>query len=268
MDITALHPVTPAQPAAPYIGGKRILSKQVIQRINQTPHEIYVEPFVGMGGVFLRRNPCPRMEVINDINGEVANLFRILQRHYPQFMDTLRFQVTSRREFERLSRTDPSTLTDLERAARFLYLQRLAFGGKVAGQTYGVSMSGARFNLLKLAPQLEDIHERMAGVVIENLPWQKLIERYDRPDALFYLDPPYWGNEEDYGKQVFGRENFIEMAAILGKLKGRFILSLNAVPGVFETFSEFKIDEVDCTYSIGGGSKGKAVKEVIVTSDI
>ena len=254
----------PIEPAAPYIGGKRILSKKVIHKINQTPHEAYAEPFVGMGGVFLRRDQAPKMEVINDINGDVANLFRILQRHYPQFMETLRFQITSRREFERLSRTDPSTLTDLERAARFLYLQRLAFGGKVRGQNFGVSMQGGRFNLLKLAPQLEEIHERMAGVVIENLPWQAFIERYDRPAMLFYLDPPYWGSEDDYGKEIFSRDEFAEMADVLGKIKGRFILSLNAAQGVFETFSKFQFEEVYCTYSIAGGGHSQKVKEVII----
>lgn len=266
MDNPQFLPVTPVNPAAPYIGGKRLLSKLIIRRINQNPHNAYVEPFVGMGGVFLRRNQQPRLEVINDINGEVANLFRILQRHYPQFMETLRFQISSRREFERLSRTDPSTLTDLERAARFLYLQRLAFGGKVSGQNFGVTMLGGRFNLTKLAPQLEDIHERMAGVVIENLPWQKVIERYDRPGTLFYLDPPYWGNEDDYGKAVFSRSNFEEMASVLGSIQGRFILSLNAVQGVFETFSKFRIDEVDCVYSVSGNGHSKQVKEVIISA--
>ncbi|SEH22517.1 DNA adenine methylase [Rhizobium sp. NFR12] len=265
MDNEGLKPVEPVNPAAPYIGGKRLLSKQIIQRINQIPHSAYVEPFVGMGGVFLRRNQQPRLEVINDINGEVANLFRILQRHYPQFMETLRFQISSRREFERLSRTDPSTLTDLERAARFLYLQRLAFGGKVSGQNFGVTMLGGRFNLTKLAPQLEDIHERMAGVVIENLPWQKIVERYDRPGTLFYLDPPYWGNEDDYGRAVFTRADFEEMAEVLGSIRGRFILSLNAVRGVFETFSKFQIEEVDCSYSVAGRGHSKAVKEVIIS---
>ena len=260
-----LMPVAPATPAAPYIGGKRVLAKAIIARINETPHESYAEAFVGMGGVFLRRNLQPRMEVINDISGDVANLFRILQRHYPQFMETLRYQVTSRREFERLSRVDPSTLTDLERAARFLYLQRTAFGGKVAGQNFGVTMQGARFNLLKLAPQLEAIHERMAGVVIEQLPWRRFIERYDRPGMLFYLDPPYFGNEADYGSGVFNREEFTEMADVLGQLKGRFILSLNAVQGVFETFKDFRIEEVDCTYSIQGAGNSKSVKEVIIS---
>ncbi len=263
--MTNLTPVTPAVPAAPYIGGKRVLSKTIIAKINATPHEGYAEGFVGMGGVFLRRDLQPRMEVINDISGDVANLFRILQRHYPQFMETLRFQITSRREFERLSKVDPSTLTDLERAARFLYLQRTAFGGKVAGQNFGVTMTGARFNLLKLAPQLEAIHERMAGVVIEQLPWRKFIERYDRPGMLFYLDPPYWGNEADYGANVFSREEFAEMAEVLSRIKGRFILSLNAAKEVYETFSALNIEEVDCTYSIGAGSR-KAVKEVIITN--
>ena len=260
-----LTEVQPVAPAAAYIGGKRILAKTIIGRINSTPHEAYCEPFVGMGGIFLRRSMAPKMEAINDINGEVANLFRILQRHYPQFMDTLRFQVTSRREFERLSKTDPTTLTDLERAARFLYLQRLAFGGKVRGQSFGVTMDGGRFNLLKLAPQLEEIHERMAGVVIENLSWRSFIERYDRPGSLFYLDPPYWGCEDDYGRAVFSRDDFAEIAAVLSHLKGRFILSLNAVPGVYGTFDRFTVEEVDCRYSLQGKGRVKDVKELIIS---
>jgi len=261
-----LKPVSPVSPAAPYIGGKRVLSKTIIQRINAIPHDGYAEPFVGMGGIFLRRTMQPRMEAINDISGDVANLFRILQRHYPQFMETLRFQITSRREYERLVRVDPTTLTDLERAARFLYLQRLAFGGKVSGRNFGVDKtSGARFNLLKLAPLLEDIHERLSGVIIECLPWRSFIERYDRPGMLFYLDPPYWGNETDYGAGAFSRDQFAEMADVLKTLRGTFIVSLNSVPGVFETFRDFSVEEVDCVYSIGGNGHSKKVREVLIS---
>ena len=136
--------VQPCQPVAGYIGGKRRLAAELCGTIATVPHRTYAEPFVGMGGVFFRRTKAPPAEVINDRNGEVANLFRILQRHYPQFMDTLRFQITSRREFERLKASDPATLTDLERAGRFLYLQRTAFGGKVAGQNFGVDPVGRR----------------------------------------------------------------------------------------------------------------------------
>lgn len=261
-ELTAVDPV---QPPAAYIGGKRQLARLIIERIDKTPHRSYCEAFVGMGGVFFRRTQAARNEVINDWSGDVANLFRILQRHYPQFIECLKFQITSRREFERLKACDPATLTDLERAARFLYLQRLSFGGKVAGRSFGVvTDGGARFNLTRLAPQLEDIHERLAGVVIENLPWAGFIDRYDRPETLFYLDPPYWASEGDYGKGMFGREEFATMADRLRRLKGRFILSINDVPEIREIFSAFEVEEVKLTYSVSGG-KGRPARELIIS---
>src|SRR3981189_668832 len=126
MNDQTFRPVTPIRPAAAYIGGKRRLGEQLARRIESVPHVTYAEPFVGMGGVFFRRAWIPKCEVINDVSRDVATLFRILQRTYPQFMETLKFQIASRREFERLAACKPDTLTDLERAARFLYLQRLA----------------------------------------------------------------------------------------------------------------------------------------------
>src|SRR5690349_21814608 len=124
---TSMRDVEPVRPLAKYIGGKRRLAQQVIAAIEKHPHQLYGEAFVGMGGVFLRRRQAPKVEVINDLNSDVATFFRILQRHYQAFMDMLKWQITSRSEFERLRLQDPGTLTDLERAARFLYLQRLAF---------------------------------------------------------------------------------------------------------------------------------------------
>ena len=233
--------------------------------IADTPHKLYAEPFVGMGGVFFRRRQAPRAEVINDRNGDIVNLFRILQRHYPQFMDTLKFQITSRREFERLKASDPATLTDLERAARFIYLQKLAFGGKVSGQNFGVDKTGgARFNLTRLAPLLEDVHERLSGVVIENLDWLAFIDRYDRQDTLFYLDPPYFGNENDYGKGMFDRDQFAAMAARLDRIKGRFILSINDVPEIRQLFGRCLIQPVELAYSVAGGV-GTLARELLIS---
>ena len=259
------RPIRPVHPPAGYIGGKRRLARQLVELIDGTPHTTYAEPFVGMGGVFLRRRQQPRAEVINDFSGDVANLFRILQRHYPQFMDTLRFQITGRREFERLKASDPATLTDIERAGRFLYLQRTAFGGKVAGRNFGVSPSeGGAFDLNKLGTLLADLHERLAGVVIENLPWQKLIDRYDRPGTLFYLDPPYWGSEDDYGAELFSRDQFAEMADRLSRLQGRFILSINDVPEIRALFGRFHVSPVGLRYSVSGGG-GTDARELIIT---
>lgn len=256
--------VKPVSPPAGYIGGKRQLAQRIASLIEQIPHDGYAEVFVGMGGIFFRRRLTPKMEVINDKSGDVATLFRILQRHYPQFMETLKFQVTSRREFERLEKCDPSTLTDLERAARFLYLQRLAFGSKVVGRSFGVDATGgARFNLNHLGAVLEDVHERLSGVVIENLDWAAFIDRYDRPGILFYLDPPYFGNEGDYGAGAFPRDDFTRIAERLKSIAGRFILSINDCSQVREIFSAFDLVEVPVKYTIAAGA-AKDVAELIV----
>lgn len=255
-----------ALPPAPYIGGKRLLAKRIIERIEATPHRCYAEPFIGMGGVFFRRRMRPGSEVINDLNGEVANLFRVLQRHYAFFIDFVRFGLTSRREFERLRQTAPATLTDLERAARFLYLQRTAFGGKVTGQTFGVSpYEAAPFNVLRLATYLEAVHERLSGVVIESLPYAEFIARYDRAETLFYLDPPYFGSEHYYGRGMFSREEFETMAALLAKLKGQFILSLNDVEEVRHVFAGFAIERVETSYTVHDKNSGKRSGEDIIS---
>lgn len=264
-----LATVTSTSPVAPWQGGKRNLAKRICAIIDATPCVTYAEPFVGMGGIFLRRSTRPKAEVINDRGRDIANLFRILQRHYPQFLDTLRFQLTTRAEFERLIAVDPDTLTDLERAARFLYLQRTAFGGKVSGRNFGVDRARpGRFNLSTLEPMLEDLHSRLSGVTIECLDWSAFIPRYDSADTLFYLDPPYWGCEDDYGKAMFARADFERVAQQHATIRGRFILSLNDLPEVRHTFAAFQLAEIRTTYTISGkrNDQGGSRAELLISN--
>lgn len=236
---------------APYLGGKFRLSKRIINKIEQIQHKIYAEPFVGMGGIFLRRTQIPKAEIINDINGELVNLYRIVRRYPNTLYKETEFMFASRQEFERLLKTQPETLTDIERAARFLYLQNQAFGGKVTGQSFGVSIDRpARFDFVKLNDRIRAVGERLASVTIERQDFETFIKRYDTKDTLFYLDPPYWGNETDYGKGVFTRADFERLRDCLTGIKGRFILSLNDTPQVKELFKNFTIEQTDVTYSI------------------
>lgn len=263
---TAHRPVRQARPVAGYVGGKRQLAGLLAERIAARPHGLYAEPFVGMGGVFFRRKQAPRVEAINDLSRDVATFFRVLQNHYQALMDMLKWQLASRAEFERLLSMEPDSLTDLQRSARFLYLQRSAFGGKVAGRTFGIDTNGpARFDVTKLGPILEAAHERLAGVWIDCLPWQGFIERWDRPGTLFFLDPPYWGSEHYYGRDLFDRSGFDQLAATLKGLRGGFIMTLNDVPAVRELFDWARIEPVSLTYTVGGG-KGRPAGEIIISS--
>jgi len=258
--------VRPVLPVAAYLGGKRNLAGRLVERIAKIEHGIYAEPFVGMGGVFFRRRQAPKVEVINDYARDVATLFRILQRHYVAFVEMIRFQLTTRAEFERLVATDPATLTDLERAARFLYLQRTAFGGKPSGRNFGVNVDrpGA-FDVTRLVPMLEELHSRLSAVTIENLPFGAFIDRYDRPETLFYIDPPYYGSEKTYGRGLFERADFARLAEQLAGLKGRFILSLNDHPEIRELFGRFRMSQVKTNYMVSASSNATAVRELIIS---
>lgn len=260
--------VEPVSPAAHWIGGKKQLSPRICALIEAAPHRVYAEPFVGMAGVFLRRSVAAQVEAINDRDRDVANFFRILQRHYQAFMDMLKWQLTARSEFERLSKQDPATLTDLERAARFLYLQRLSFGGKVSGRSFGIDTFGpARFDITKLGSMLESIHERLAGVTIDCLDWREFIARWDRDETLFYLDPPYYGTETYY-QASFPPGDHRALAAVLRGIKGQFILTMNDCDATRAIYGDpaFALVSVDLTYTAGSArGAGKDAAEIIVT---
>ncbi len=259
-------PIKPIAPPAPYQGGKRLLSKPLIEKIQKINHACYAEPFFGMGGVFFRRPFQADAEVINDVSKDVTTFLKVLQRHFIEFVNFMRWHVTTRSEFDRLKNTEPETLTDIERAARFFYLQKLSFGGKVSGRTYGYSpQEKGRFDITRIEANLEELHERLAAVQIENLDYADFIARYDRPTTLFYIDSPYYGNENDYGKGVFNRSDFEKLAQLLFSIKGKFILSLNDTPEVRKIFKSFTFESVSTTYSIGGGDKSQKVKELIIS---
>jgi hypothetical protein len=152
---------------------------------------------------------------------------------------------------------------------------RFAPGGVAPGLAYDMvvnaevlgSHARARFNLNTLGTRLEELHERLAGVVIECLDFEEFLRRYDKPTTLFYLDPPYHGTESYYGKDMFGREDYARLASALGRLKGRFLLSINDCPEIRETFRAFRFEQVDTTYTVRGQGAGLAAKELLVSNE-
>lgn len=260
---SSARPVRPISPVVAWIGGKRKLAPKILPWIEAVDHGCYVEPFIGMGGMFLSRRMAPQVEVMNDRNREVFNFFRMVQIHYQPFVEYMRYRITSRAEFERLAAEDPGTLTEIQRAARFLFLQACAYGGKPSGGAFGVSPKAFHgFDLARLGPALDALHSRLSAVIIECLDYADLIRRWDSPDTLFYLDPPYYGSESDYGRELFSRDEFARLAAQLSAIKGRFVLSINDHPAVRQIFSAYRVAEIEATYSIAQQAASK-VRELV-----
>ena len=139
-------------PFIPWIGGKRRLAKKILPIFPQ--HTCYVEPFCGAAALYFMKHQA-EVEVLNDINGELVNLYRVVKHHLDEFSRQFRWSLTSLEIYKWLQITPPETLTDIQRAARFYYLQKLAFGGKVSDQSFGTATTSApRFNLLRLEEDL------------------------------------------------------------------------------------------------------------------
>ena len=178
-----------ATPVIPWMGGKRRLADLLIPRF--PPHKCYVEVFAGGAALYFLRTPADS-EVINDINGDLVNLYRVIKHHLEEFVRQFKWALSSRELFKWTQDTPPATLTDIQRAARFFYLQHHCFGGKVQGQTWGTATTAPSINLLRIEEQLSAAHLRLAGTFVERLHWRECVERYDRPHTFFYMDPPYW----------------------------------------------------------------------------
>ncbi|WP_207918341.1 DNA adenine methylase [Luteimonas terricola] len=247
----------------PWPGGKTRLLQHLLPLLSDNPHTCYVEAFAGGAAALFAREPA-KIEVLNDTHGELVRLYRVVANHLDEFVRQFRWALTSREMFRWAQLQHVDTLTDIQRAARFFYLQRLAFGGKVSGQTLGVGPTGAKgINLLRLEEDLSAAHLRLHRVVIECLPWQACLAKYDRPGTLFLLDPPYW-QTEGYGGD-FPLSEYDQLVEVMAGLQGHAILTINDHPDMRERFDRFQGRTVPIKYTIGGG-KGVARRERIYTT--
>lgn len=250
----------PAAPIIPWLGGKRRLVKHILPLF--PPHTCYVEPFAG-GAALLFAKPESKVEVLNDINGDLVNLYRVIQHHLDEFVRQFRWSLVSRQMFEWTKMARPETLTDVQRAARFYYLQKLCFGARVTGRTFGTATTGRPgLNLLRIEEELSEAHLRLARVLVESLPWDKAVERYDRSHTLFFCDPPYW-QTLGYGVE-FGFEHYQRLAELMRSVAGKVIVSINDHPDIRAVFAGFPMSEVGIRYTVGGNNTAKPTKELII----
>jgi DNA adenine methylase len=243
----------------PYIGGKNRLAKQIIETFPE--HTTYVELFAGGAQVFFHKPPS-RVEILNDLYGEVVNFFRVCQQHHAELVRCLNFTLSSREWFSLFEKQNPDSLTDIQRAARLFYLQKNAYAGLVRNPHYSLSVTQPPgFNVERIPEILEKTHQRLQRVQIESLPYEEILKRYDRPTTLFYLDPPYWGRE--LYRFNFSEADFVKLEERLRNIQGKFVLSLNDVPEVRQLFHRFVFEEIDLHYT-AQKQAGKRYRELLI----
>lgn len=250
----------------PWMGSKRRLAGAIIPLL--PAHECYCEPFAGSAAVFFRK-PRAAVEILNDVCGDIVNFFRVIQRHAPEFLRMFAYSIAAREEFERLRATPPEVLTDIERAARFYYLQKCGFGGKYARPTFGVTVNKeSRSPVLQRDKMQQDILTacaRLERVQIERLPWQECLARYDRAYTLFFMDPPYF-QQTGYGVE-FGAGEYAHLAQAMRTMQGKAALTINDCAEMRAAFDGLHVAELRSQYSIARNRTGKTrCTELLITN--
>lgn len=217
-----------------WIGGKRVLRQQILAAF---PPDItrYIEVFGGAGWVLFGKDPAGQMEVFNDADGELINIYRCIKFHPDALAAELALLPDSREVFfDCKAQASCRGLTDIQRAARSLYLIKVSFGSD--RRTFATAPKIAGNISASFAP----VQERLRKVIIEHLDFEQLIHTYDRPNALFYCDPPYMGTEKYY-QAAFGAADHERLARALHMIRGRFLLSYNDCEAVREMYKDCEI---------------------------
>lgn len=257
------------------IGGKSNSCKKIVELMPE--HFCYAEVFFGAGWVLFTKQ-LSKVEVINDIDGELINFWRVIQRNSEEFISREKYEMYSRELYEEYTKDFKSgkhkTMSNVERAFRYFVLIKCAFASKLhAGWGYGQSRNqgNAFFNEFKI---IDEIAKRLKHVQIDNKDFQSVIEDYDNEETLFFIDPPYIKADiESQYQCTFSLYDHQRLYSTLIKLKGKFILTIDDASFIRERYCQGKQGEhgfwwIDNTvfYSSADKDNRKHVTELIITN--
>ena len=250
-----------------WVGGKRLLRKTIAPLI---PKDIksYIEPFGGGGWVLFYKDRWADLEIYNDLDGRLVNLFRIVKYHPNAFKEEYKYLLGSRDMFFQF--LNGTFITDIQKAVQFYFIITRSFGGK--GSSFGTvkkSSGGASKSQKNVLDKIDAIHERLDKVMIENRDFETLIKQYDFEDAFFYCDPPY---SQGCGYDVTSTKDFDHerLREVLGNIKGRFLLSYDDSPKIRELYKGFEMIEVERLNGINNRSdvenRKKIFRELLIAN--
>ena len=214
-----------------WVGGKKALRDIIVTRLCHACDR-YVEVFGGGGWVLFHKAPW-KFEVYNDFNPNLANLYRCVRDHPNELCEELRYSLNSRTDFDHIREVlkSKTAIPDIKRAAYFYQIIRQSYAS-------GLDSFGAQpHNMWRNFPLITEASRRLQNVVVENKDFEKLIAQYDRPNTIFYLDPPYYETEDYYEDVGFGRSDHERLCNALMKIKGKFLLSYNDCPEIRKLYS-------------------------------
>ena len=216
-----------------WVGGKKALRDAVLARFPPY-YERYIEVFGGAGWVLFHKPSDNDFEIFNDFNSNLINLYRCVRDKPNKLKYKLQYVLNSREDFNWIVSLHKRGLfpkfCDIDRAAKFYQLIRCSYAASLD------SFACQPHSMWSDFPQIDMAARRLQKVVIENRDFEKLIRQYDRPVSFFYCDPPYVDTEDYYSNITFGRGGHERLRDTLLSAQGKFLLSYNDHPLVWEMY--------------------------------
>ncbi len=212
-----------------YFGGKFFLSNYIYDIM--PPHRTFIEIFGGSGVISMNKTPSD-YDIFNDLNKDIYNFFMILKEHdtTEELIRILKIYPYSRDWFYYCRDNYCLETDNIKRAAMWFYSMRISFGGMGDVFSFQVNLGTKKLDerYLDIAKNLWLVHNRFKHIFIENQDFRILINRFNNPETLFYLDPPYVhstrrGNDE-YKHEMTDQDHY-DLVNMLLPIKAKVILS-------------------------------------------
>jgi len=245
------------KPILRWPGGKSRHLKTILPLI--PPHEVYCEPFAGGLAVFLAKERS-KIEVINDMNGDLVALYRNVQYHVDAIVSEIEFALNARQNLVEYQ-AQPG-LTEIQRAARWFVCNKISWAG--IGRSFGCQ--GARASRRGAMEAVLAMHERLDRTVIEQLPFDRCVKNYDRKHTFFFFDPPYL--DVDPGAyRAWTVAEMEQLRTVLDGLKGKWIVTVGDHAEARRIFKGFHFRATEIVNKMNEMRLGKAavLKELIIT---
>lgn len=224
----------PIKPAFAWPGGKRWAVPMLLPMIAARPHICYAEMFAGGLALLCAKEPS-KVEVVNDLNGDMVRLYRVAKYHWDELCREMALELNSR-ELYYDYQAQPG-LTDIQRAARWFRAQKMAFGGNI-GSGFAVGKTGRGCPSVANGQEaLRKLSGRLDTVQIENLDWRRFHTLYDAPTTLFFADPPYVGGDPGSSYSAWSLEQFEAFFQQISQGKSDWIMTINDTPEIREIVS-------------------------------
>lgn len=215
-----------------YYGGKQTMLKHILPLIPQ--HTLYTEAFCGGCAVLFAKEPAD-CEVINDVNTELVNFYRIAKTDYPALKAEIETTLHSREIHAHAKHINqhPSFFTPIQRAWALWVCSKLGFASMLDG-TFGYDRNGTTTLKMKNAKDAftQELCDRLSNVTVECENGINLIRRYDCEGAFHFVDPPYVGSDCGHYNGTFNEEDFSELLETLSEVKGKFMLTMFPHPKI------------------------------------